>query len=74
MSQETSGPDVTPAEKLDKVIQLAELCIELIQQNEEHHAEVRKCNEEVSTFFGLKFLYLPVHSDYLILNCLLFLF
>ena len=39
-SQETSGPDVSPSEKLEKVIQLAELCIELIQQNEEHHAEV----------------------------------
>lgn len=38
--QETSGPDVSPAEKLEKVLQLAELCIELIQQNEEHHAEV----------------------------------
>ena len=41
-SLETSGPDVSPEEKLDKVIQLAELCIELIQQNEEHHAEVNK--------------------------------
>jgi len=37
--EETSGPDVSPSEKLEKVIQLAELCIELIQQNEEHHAE-----------------------------------
>lgn len=37
--EETSGPDVSPAEKLEKVLQLAELCIELIQQNEEHHAE-----------------------------------
>ena len=37
---ETSGPDICPDEKLEKVMQLAELCIELIQQNEEHHAEV----------------------------------
>ena len=37
---EFSGADISPSEKLEKVTQLAELCIELIQQNEEHHAEV----------------------------------
>ena len=32
--------DTSPKEKLEIILQLAELCIELIQQNEEHHAEV----------------------------------
>ena len=32
--------NTTPREKLEIILQLAELCIELIQQNEEHHAEV----------------------------------
>eukprot|EP00794_Sanderia_malayensis_P006225 gene6225-6941_t len=36
---QTSGAEVPHKEKLEKVIQLAELCIELIQQNEEHHSE-----------------------------------
>uniref|UniRef100_A0A7M5XHN5 Uncharacterized protein n=1 Tax=Clytia hemisphaerica TaxID=252671 RepID=A0A7M5XHN5_9CNID len=31
--------DTSPKEKLEIILQLAELCIELIQQNEEHHAE-----------------------------------
>nr|XP_060488973.1 calcium-dependent secretion activator 2 isoform X2 [Panthera onca] len=29
----------TPARKLEEVLHLAELCIEVLQQNEEHHAE-----------------------------------
>lgn len=34
----------TPARKLEEVLHLAELCIEVLQQNEEHHAEVMTCN------------------------------
>lgn len=30
-----------PSVKLEEVIHLAELCIEVLQQNEEHHSEVR---------------------------------
>lgn len=33
----------TPARKLEEVLHLAELCIEVLQQNEEHHAEVMTC-------------------------------
>lgn len=33
----------TPARKLEEVLHLAELCIEVLQQNEEHHAEVITC-------------------------------
>ena len=32
--------DVQPKRRLEDVIHLAELCIEVLQQNEEHHAEV----------------------------------
>ncbi|XP_027495408.1 calcium-dependent secretion activator 2 isoform X15 [Corapipo altera] len=32
----------TPAKKLEEVLHLAELCIEVLQQNEEHHSEGRE--------------------------------
>jgi len=32
--------DFDPKKKLDSLLHLAELCIEVIQQNEEYHAEV----------------------------------
>ena len=32
--------DFDPRKKLDSLMHLAELCIEVIQQNEEYHAEV----------------------------------
>lgn len=31
---------VSAGRKLDDLIHLAELCVDLLQQNEEHHAEV----------------------------------
>ena len=34
------NPDTAPKKKVEDLIHLAELCIDLIQQNEEHHAEV----------------------------------
>ena len=37
---ENVGRLVTPAKKLEDTIRLAELVIEVLQQNEEHHAEV----------------------------------
>ncbi|XP_055857726.1 calcium-dependent secretion activator isoform X4 [Episyrphus balteatus] len=33
---------VPPAKKLEDLIHLAELCVDLLQQNEEHYAELRK--------------------------------
>lgn len=38
---ENVGRLITPAKKLEDTIRLAELVIEVLQQNEEHHAEVR---------------------------------
>ena len=37
---ESYNDDVQPKKRLEDVIHLAELCIEVLQQNEEHHAEV----------------------------------
>ena len=37
--EESFQGNATPKEKLEIILQLAELCIELIQQNEEHHSE-----------------------------------
>ena len=34
------GNDASPETKLSKLVHLAELCIDLLHQNEEHHAEV----------------------------------
>lgn len=31
---------VAPSKKLEDLIHLAELCVDLLQQNEEHYAEV----------------------------------
>ena len=39
-SIESSGDDVPPDTKLNDIMYLAELCIDLLHQNEEHHAEV----------------------------------
>uniref|UniRef100_A0A672ZFK6 Ca2+-dependent activator protein for secretion b n=1 Tax=Sphaeramia orbicularis TaxID=375764 RepID=A0A672ZFK6_9TELE len=38
---ENVGRLVTPAKKLEETIRLAELVIEVLQQNQEHHAEVK---------------------------------
>ncbi|XP_076448104.1 calcium-dependent secretion activator 1-like [Babylonia areolata] len=37
--EDVLGEDVTGKKKLEDVMHLAELCIEVLQQNEEHHAE-----------------------------------
>ncbi|XP_068714744.1 calcium-dependent secretion activator 1-like [Montipora foliosa] len=37
--EEFSGDDVSPETRLSKIMHLAELCIDLLHQNEEHHAE-----------------------------------
>ena len=42
---ESSGEDVSPETKLNGIMHLAELCIDLLHQNEEHHAEVRRANK-----------------------------
>jgi hypothetical protein len=44
---ENVGRLVTPAKKLEDTIRLAELVIEVLQQNEEHHAEVSTTHTHV---------------------------
>ncbi|XP_064604151.1 calcium-dependent secretion activator 1-like isoform X2 [Liolophura sinensis] len=38
-NKESYNDDVSPKRRLEDVIHLAELCIEVLQQNEEHHSE-----------------------------------
>lgn len=37
---------VSPSKKLEDLIHLAELCVDLLQQNEEHYAEVGVFNSD----------------------------
>uniref|UniRef100_H3DB70 Ca2+-dependent activator protein for secretion b n=1 Tax=Tetraodon nigroviridis TaxID=99883 RepID=H3DB70_TETNG len=43
---ENVGRLVTPAKKLEETIRLAELVIEVLQQNQEHHAESYRANDK----------------------------
>ncbi|KAJ6641226.1 Calcium-dependent secretion activator 1 [Pseudolycoriella hygida] len=59
---------VPPAKKLEDLIHLAELCVDLLQQNEEHYAELRKHEPEVnqeepSTMDGANVATAPVASN-----------
>lgn len=38
---------VSPSKKLDDLIHLAELCVDLLQQNEEHYAEVTELTKHI---------------------------
>ncbi|XP_030829496.1 calcium-dependent secretion activator 1 isoform X5 [Strongylocentrotus purpuratus] len=44
-SEILSNEDLSPERRLEEVIHLAELCIDVLQQNEEHHAERDKPKE-----------------------------
>ena len=46
---------LTPAKKLEDLIRLAELCVDLLRQNEEFYAEV---NQLVSPVMPFLFLYI----------------
>ncbi|XP_069906745.1 calcium-dependent secretion activator 1 isoform X10 [Oryctolagus cuniculus] len=50
--EENVGRLITPAKKLEDTIRLAELVIEVLQQNEEHHAEPHVDKGEVSKAFA----------------------
>lgn len=36
------GDDVPPQQRVEDMIRVAELCVDLLKENEEHHGEVRK--------------------------------
>ena len=40
LQSDSYNDEIQPKKRLEDVIHLAELCIEVLQQNEEHHAEV----------------------------------
>ena len=61
------GPEnlvILPAKKLEDLIRLAELCVDLLRQNEEFYAEVKFCDPdpetetEFSTFFRFRIFFL----------------
>lgn len=37
---ERMGQDVSPAQRIDDMIRITELCVDLLKENEEHHGEV----------------------------------
>ena len=41
-TKDFSSPDTSAVDRLDAIYQLADYCIDLLQQNEEHHGEVRE--------------------------------
>lgn len=45
------GETVAPSRRLEELIHLAELCVDLLQQNEDHYAEVKGCI--FITFFSI---------------------
>ncbi|XP_026577624.1 calcium-dependent secretion activator 1 isoform X1 [Pseudonaja textilis] len=49
---ENVGRLITPAKKLEDTIRLAELVIEVLQQNEEHHAEVSSSKAEAFAWWS----------------------
>lgn len=54
-TEDLSGENaVSASRKLDDLIHLAELCVDLLQQNEEHHAEVRGWTRFISSFQVIK--------------------
>ena len=61
------GPEnlvILPAKKLEDLIRLAELCVDLLRLNEEFYAEVKFCDPdpetetEFSTFFRFRIFFL----------------
>lgn len=43
------GETVAPSRRLEELIHLAELCVDLLQQNEDHYAEVKCCIKPCSS-------------------------
>ena len=42
-TKDFSSPETKAVDRLDAIYQLADYCIDLLQQNEEHHGEVSAC-------------------------------
>lgn len=56
---------VPPAKKLEDLIHLAELCVDLLQQNEEHYAEVSTIDiVSISFTCGLLFYYFQLLTNF----------
>ena len=44
------APPITPKQKLEDLIRLAELCVDLLRQNEEFYAEVTLLSSVLTSF------------------------
>ena len=53
----TEAQVVLPAKKLEDLIRLAELCVDLLRQNEEFYAEVKFCDPEIFSDFDFIFIF-----------------
>nr|XP_014284742.1 calcium-dependent secretion activator isoform X3 [Halyomorpha halys] len=54
IEEETSAENIlAPSKKLDDLIHLAELCVDLLQQNEEHYAEAYRSDKAFAWFSDL---------------------
>lgn len=65
------GMDVSPQQRIEDMIRVTELCIDLLKENEEHHGEVSVCiisksaEVEFWTLLSLSskiFIFLPIHK------------
>ena len=61
---------LTPAKKLEDLIRLAELCVDLLRQNEEFYAEVNQLVSPVMPFLFLYFKWIFSSEGYLGLGVL----
>ena len=61
-SPESEAANASPAKRLEDLMHLAELCIDLLQQNDEHHAEVRAPGLVLTCDRAL--LFLPVRERF----------
>lgn len=52
---ERMGMDVSPQQRIEDMIRVTELCIDLLKENEEHHGEV-----STSMFYLIKFTIRPI--------------
>lgn len=46
-----SSPNMKPSDRLEAIYELADYCIDLLQQNEEHHGEVKMVTLKYSEYY-----------------------
>ena len=59
------APPITPRQKLEDLIRLAELCVDLLRQNEEFYAEVDYLNFLIDDFHIFSLHYVEFYIVYI---------